>query len=343
MKTSIIIVTRENIDIKNYTSGQEFFLYMLMNILSKYGIHVKITDVKELMKNHERYICNSMHLYYLGFKDIIMLKRLYKDAEMIYHVYHVEDVSWTRTHELSWKAFLLSIQPLISTYLVTSKSVYTWLKSRAFLAKSILIEPYYECSCEVFHSNSYIDMVCEKFHDNEIRMLYVGRLNPYRSPPHMLLEIANDVSKKVKKSVRLVIVTTSENLPEATALKYNNLLTVEIINRRVDDKEKCELYRKSQFFIYLTPWGNVAMNPPITILEAVYHGVIPIVSETISKDLKIPNTFIANNVEEATNKIITLSLCNSSEKVLRDILILKKAFEGFYNENRFINAFKCLI
>jgi len=342
MNTSVIIVTRGTIDIKSYTSGQEFFIYMLMNILPKYGIHVKITDIKELIKNREHYICNSMHLYYLGFKDITMLKRLYKDAEMIYHVYHIEDVTWTRTRELSWKAFLLSIQPLVSTYLATSKSVYAWLKSRAFLARSVLVEPYYECPCKVFHSNSYIDMVCEKFHDNEIRMLYLGRVNPYRSPPHMLLEIANNVSKKVKKSVRLVIVTASEKFPEATVFKYSNL-TVEIINRRVNDKEKCELYRRSQFFIYLTPWGNVAMNPPITILEAVYHGVIPIVSGTVSKDLKIPNIFIANSVKEATNKIITLSLYHSSEKVLRDILILKKAFEGFYNENRFINAFKRLI
>uniref|UniRef100_A0A7J3YU25 Glycosyltransferase n=1 Tax=Ignisphaera aggregans TaxID=334771 RepID=A0A7J3YU25_9CREN len=343
MNTSLIIVTKGPVDIKNYISGQEFFLYMLVKVLPRYGIDVKIIDVDELIESREYYTCNLMHLYYLGFKNILTLKKLYKNIKMIYHVYHVEDVSWTRTHEFSWKAFLLGIQPLIYAYLATSKSVYSWLKSRVFLARSILVEPYYECSCRVFHSHSYINMVHEKFHDHEIRLLYVGRLNPYRSPPHMLLEIAKGVSKKTKRSVRLVIVTKSGRFPDTMMLKYNNL-TVNLINRRIDDREKCDLYRKSQFFIYLTPRGNVAMNPPITILEAVYHGVIPIVSEILSKDVEVPNVLMANSLEEAVNKITLLytSLSKKEEALHSIIASLRKAFKGFYDEDRFINAFKCL-
>jgi glycosyltransferase involved in cell wall biosynthesis len=340
MSTGIIIATREPVDIENYTSGQEYFLYTLTSILPRYGIRVKIMDVNEVIESRKRYSCDFMHLYYLGFKDIVMLRKLYRDTKMIYHVYHVEDVSWTKAHELSWKAFLLSIQPLVYAYLATSTSVYMWLKSKAFLARSVLVEPYYKCSCRVFHSHGYLDVVRGKFQNHEIRMLYVGRLNPYRSPPHMLLQAAKSIGKKTKKAVRLVIVTKSENLPKTKTSKYNNL-TVDIINRRISDEEKCELYRESHFFIYLTPWGNVAMNPPITILESVYHGAIPIVSETISKDLKIPGVFMANNVEEAIDKIVLLY--NNLGKAFHSILTLKKVFEGFYDENRFINAFKCLV
>jgi hypothetical protein len=340
MSAGIIVTAREPVDIENYTSGQEFFLYMLTRILPRYGIHVKVMDINELVESCKRYSCDFMHLYYLGFKDVVRLRKLYRDTKMIYHVYHVEDVSWTKTHELSWKAFLLSMQLLVYAYLATSKSVHMWLKSKAFLAGSVLVEPYYRCSCEVFHSHGYLDVVHEKFHGHEIGMLYVGRLNPYRSPPHMLLQVAKGVGKKTKKAVRLVIVTKSKNLPKSKTFKCNNL-TVDIINGRICDEEKCELYRKSQFFIYLTPWGNVAMNPPITILEAVYHGVIPLVSETISKDLKIPSVFMANNVKEAVDKIALLY--GELEKAFQGIVTLKRMFEGFYDEDRFVNAFKCLV
>jgi hypothetical protein len=340
MNTDIIIVTKYPVDVRNYISGQEFFLYMLMKVLTRHGIHIKIIDINKLIKSYEYCSYNFIHLYYLGFKDIVKLRKLCRKSNMIYHVYHVEDVSWTRMHEFSWKAFLLSIQPLIYAYLATSKSVYTWLRLRAFLARSILIEPYYECPCKTFHSHNYIDIIREKLHDNEIKMLYVGRLNPFRSPPRILLEIAKGVSKKAKKPVRLIIVTKLENLSNINTLKYNNL-TINIINRRINDEEKCELYRRSQFFIYFAPWGNVAMNPPITILEAVYHGTIPIVSETISEDLKIPDVFIANSVKEAIDKI-TLLLHNTS-KVVHNIIFLKKIFESFYGEDRFIDAFKRLV
>ena len=343
MNAGIIIATREPIDTKNYTSGQEFFLYMLTRILPRYSIHVKIMDVNELMESSKRHSCDFMHLYYLGFKDILTLRKLYKDTKMVYHVYHVEDISWTRAHELSWKAFLLSIQPLIYAYLATSSSIYSWLRSRAFMSRSVLVEPYYECACGFFHSQNYVNMVFEKFYNHEIRILYIGRLNPYRSPPHMLMEIAKGVSKKTERPVRLTIVTKTESFPYMMTRKHNNL-TVDLINRRIDDEEKCYLYRKSQFFIYLTPWGNVAMNPPITILEAVYHGVIPIVSETLSKDIKVPDTLIANSLEEAVEKIILLYNSSNKEKALHSIIAsLKKVFKGFYNEDRFINSFKSFI
>ena len=345
MNTSLIIVTKDPIDVQNYISGQEYFLYMLKKVLPKYGIDVKIADVYGLARNceYDTDVHSPLHLYYLGFKDIIMLKKLCGSARLIYHVYHVEDVSWTKVHELSWKAFILSIQPLIHAYLATSRSIRSWLRSRAFMVKSILVEPYYECSCGLFHSRNHVNMVLEKFHTREIRMLYIGRLNPYRSPPHVLVKIARGVNKETGRPVRLIIATkTRSSFPTRT--RECDDLTVEVINRRIDDEEKCYLYKKSHFFLYLTPRGNVAMNPPITVLEAVYHGVIPIVSGILSKDIEVPNMLMVNSLKEAVDKIAVLCTRSSKkEEALHNIIAsLRKAFKGFYDEDRFINAFKCL-
>jgi len=335
-----VIVTKDLIDVENYISGQEFFLNMLIRVLLKHGINLEITSMDKLIKSRECHISNSMHLYYTGFKDILMIRKICKDVRIVYHVYHIEDVSWRKLHELSWKVFLITIQPLIHAYLATSKNIYKWLKHKTFLAKSILVEPYYECSCNTFHSSKYIDAIYEKHHDHEVKILYIGRLSPYRSPPQMLLEVARGINKKLRRPVELTIVTKSKNLPTRITLKSIDL-KVNLINERIEDHERCELYRKSHFFIYFAPWGNVAMNPPITVLEAVYHGVIPIVSRNLLKDLEIPTIFVADSVEEISNKIKLLYY--DLERTLRYIMILKKLFKRFFDETRFFRALKSVI
>ena len=333
---SIAIVTREPVNINNYVSGQEYYLYTLAKVLLRFNLKVNFLTINQLLRRatscDEYY---SYHLYYLSFKDVIRLKKIVKNSKLVYHVYHVEDATWSKTHELSWKTFLVSLQLLVDMYLITARSVYLWLQHRAPLAQHLLIEPYYECNCNSFHE--FMRITTKKFSEaEEIRLLYVGRLSQYRSPPSVLLTIARGVAKKLRKHVKLTIV--SKITPKKRLYKYSSEnVTLYFIDDRVNDSEKCRFYRESHFFIYLSR-GNVAMNPPITLLESVYHGTLPIVSSQVLNDIKVPLELVADSVNEAINRIIALwSNLEHLDKVIR---YLKKSFERFYDVHRFVEAIK---
>ncbi len=331
----LAVVLRDLIDVEHYISGQEYYLYTLLKVLPKFGIKVDLLSVEQLLSTDgvlDNY--DSLHLYYLGFKDVIKIKKVFKKSKLVYQVYHVEDVTWTKVHELSWKAFLLSIRPLVNQYLATSRSVCSWIKSRIVGSSCVLAEPYYECNCRSFYRLA--EIVFEKFYDNEIRLLYIGRLSPYRSPPMSLLTIAKNVSLSTERRVKLTIVSKLSS--KKRIFRYNSgNVVVNFIDGRISDVEKCKLYRESHFFIYLAR-GNVAMNPPITLLEAIYHGTIPIASSWVLRDIDLPPKLIANDESEAIDKII--DLWNNQKSLAYVLAYLKKSLRRFYDVYRFVEAIK---
>jgi len=334
---SIAIVTREPVDVSSYISGQEYYLHTLAKVLPRFNIKVEFLTISQLLRHtvsYDRY--DSYHLYYLSLRDVIRLREIVKNSKLVYHVYHVEDVTWSKTHELSWKTFLVSLQFLVDMYLATARSVYLWLRHRAPLAQCLLIEPYYECQCDSFHE--YAKIITEKFSgaEREIRLLYIGRFSQYRSPPSALLTIARGVAKRLRKHVKLTIV--SKVTSRKKLYKYgNDIVTLYFIDERIGDDERCKLYRESHFFIYLSR-GNVAMNPPITLLESVYHGTIPIVSSQVLSDLEVPLELVADSVNEAIKRII--ALWSNLERLDEVIRYLKKFFKRFYDVHRFVEAIK---
>ncbi|RLE50001.1 MAG: hypothetical protein DRJ33_07760, partial [Candidatus Methanomethylicota archaeon] len=98
-------------------------------------------------------------------------------------------------------------------------------------------------------------------------------------------------------------------------------------------------YRDAHFFIYV-PWGNVAMNPPITLIEAVYHLAVPIVTYCVTKDLKFP----------AVNVVARPEALPMTVKELSELIVhgdypweeLVRNFSRFYDTQRFLKQLKLL-
>ena len=333
---SIAIVTREPVNINNYVSGQEYYLYTLAKVLLRFNLKVDFLTINQLLRRATS--CNgydSYHLYYLSFKDVIRLRKIVKNSKLVYHVYHVEDATWSKTHELSWKTFLVSLQFLVDVYLTTARSVYLWLRHKAPLAQHLLIEPYYECICNSFHE--FMNITIKKFSESEeIRLLYVGRLSQYRSPPSALLIIAKNIASRTGKRVKLTIVSKLSSKERVFRYNSGNVI-VDFIDGRISDGEKCKLYRESHFFIYLAK-GNVAMNPPITLLEAVYHGTIPIAPSWVLRDIDLPPELIANDGSEAISRIV--NLWNNQERLAYVVAYIKKSFGRFYDVHRFVETIR---
>ncbi|MEM2704250.1 MAG: hypothetical protein QXR45_13955 [Candidatus Bathyarchaeia archaeon] len=333
---NIALVTGSKANIENYVFGQEYYLHKLREVLEEEGYRVELMEYKNFLKSTvaTKLKPDVAHLYYLNSTQLATLKTLLPETFFVYHVYHVKDDTWNPLHTLSWKMFLISAQLFVNCYLATSLSVNRWLRQRIFASNVALVEPLYECTCNAPRSH---EVFFEKFGDpDEVRLLYLGRLHTLRFSLNKTIESLRRVSSKRK--IKLIIATLSRNIDFSEKRLKMNDIELEIINRRLSEKEKCTLYRWAQFFLYPAR-GNVAMNPPITLLEASYHGALPIVTSHVLNDLDIPSELAINNISELSLKI---------EKLLADPdevpSLYTKLFESlkrFFDRKRFLDELRC--
>ena len=335
MVKRIAIISREKLNIEKHTSGQEFYLKILVNSLRRIGVDVGLLTINEALRSGGDY--DALHLYYVGLADVIKLRKKFNYSKFVYHVYHVEDSTWSYPRTLSWQGFLISIQFAIDVYLATSRSLLKWLKSRILLSKYILIEPYINCNNGFFNNFEYV--VKEKFQDlRELILLYIGRANPWRFPLKEVIESLKPLSKRIP--VKLIVVSKLSEKDKINTFKPYEKLEVIIIDRWLSDDEKREVFRKAHFFLFPAK-GNTAMNPPITVLESVCYGTLPLVTTIVIKDIDIPKELVAYGVNEIPERIT--QLIEDPVLLLSTINGIKSSFRRFYDENRFIGALREVI
>lgn len=335
----LAIVTKVPIKLSEKLSGQKYYLRIMIETLKTLGVDVELVSLQHFIKERKQY--DSVHAYYLGFKDLIRLHKSCIDKDLTYYVFHIDDVTWKRTHAYAWKVFLISLQAFIDRYLVTSRSVYYWLRAKTY-RQVILVEPYYECSCKTF--NDFIKVIRKKFSDNnkKLRLLYIGRLHPLRFNFREMVDVMKKLGSFLRNyniSVDLTVVSKIDINIRSFNYKSGNVV-VTFINKELSDAEKCLLYRTSHFFLFPTQ-GNTAMNPPITLLEAVYHGCIPIVTSHVLRDLKIPQQLVMKNPNTLPHIIFELFMNHTMLKSI--ILELYKYFSEYYDISKFVDALKRVI
>jgi len=330
------IVTNDFIDLENYTSGQEYYIYVLKKVLEeKRNYHVNVIDFPSLLKNATKGLrFDVLHLYYLNTKQIFNIRRIF-NVPLIYHVYHIKDSTWNPMQMLSWKTFLVSSQFLLDRYLATSRTVYQWLSKRVSNRRIVLIEPYYECVC----SGGYGAQNLQRFNEfDELNLLYIGRLSKLRLP---LCEIVKVLKYNLGLGkVKLTVVTFNRGLRFVEKEIREGSLTLKILNRRISKWEKCCLYNQSHFFLYLAR-GNVAMNPPITLIESVYHGVLPLVTPWVLGDLDIPSELVLRDLSDLPLKVKKIT---ENLELIKDINHkLASSFKKFFDLKRYIRDLRYVL
>lgn len=339
-RNRFIIVTGSKPRLDEFTSGQEYYLRTMISVLEEMGYSVEILSKQELSSRHLSE-GGYIHFYYAPLKTIAQSRLTNMKASTCFHVYHLEDITWSTTTSLKWKVTVLLAQHLIDKYLVTSRRLLERLERlRINKDKIVKIEPFYSCRCKSFTN---IESLVEKRIQNislerPLRILYLGRYNPKRVPLAPLTTALKEYCEQYGKKARLKIVTRSDGVSN-TRRAMSESFTVEVANEYLGEEEKCNLYREADFFLYV-PKGNVAMNPPISILEAVYHGAIPIVTPPVLEDLDLLKELVVKNVYEIPSVIQTL--CENvgvQEKVKSSLA----GFGYFYSKSRYTASLKTLI
>jgi hypothetical protein len=203
----------------------------------------------------------------------------------------------------------------------------------------ILIEPYYNCE---YCSNFYKDFN-KKFNDinSEIRITYIGAISPIRMPINDILKELNKLSYKgIKILFRLY---SNRIIPNKVVLQDINFkrenLEILLIPKKLSKVEKHEILLDSHIFLF-TPKGRVTMDPSISLLEAVYHLAIPIVSCNLSGSEYLPYINVVRNTTQIASRIMFIRSLLMENKYSFDKLL--NNFSRFYDRSRFLSQAKRL-
>jgi glycosyltransferase involved in cell wall biosynthesis len=129
-------------------------------------------------------------------------------------------------------------------------------------------------------------------------ILYIGNLTPLRFPASKILQIMGDLQKEHPKATLQIFTSPSiSNRQHAVTITNQASLlgltdVIRIEHRNLSDIEKSLLYSASDLFLFPSASGAFAVEPPLTVLEAMSCG-LPIVSS----DVLSLNEFISSGSE----------------------------------------------
>jgi hypothetical protein len=327
----IAIISGRALDLDHPKSGEETFLQGLLKVLKEMSFKVIKIDSKRLFEIERfRHIKPSqIHLIYVPLKYLLFLKKVFPQSKFVYHVYYLSYATLPKYSEIKWRAGLISMSLFIDSYLATSPILTHSLRLTIPFRNIFLLEPYYKCYYCSFNNNYELwSSKAEELKHGILRVLYIGYINQWRFPYRAILHGLS----KLKHRIHLIIYTVDQI--NEIVYSYRNI-TVSIHSKYLTRDLKCDIYKRSHFFLYL-PLKNVAIIPPISLLEAVYHGVIPVVSNYVKKIVPgIPNINVVEDLSDLSS--VMESLVDAVIAQDYPFKALQKAFQHYYDKERFLS------
>jgi len=330
------ILVLSNRDINTWQLfGEDIFIRRLSETLNVFNSEVTLTTENnyKAFRKPNVVILNNVSFFKYGF----YFKRL--GCKVVAPLYF----SWNNDSNFleNFKSLAGDVinQAFVDKYIVTHERLLKEFSIKGVKKSKLhLIEPYYYCQyCDPSHMN-----LKGKFRDleSEVRLVYIGSISPVRVP---LKNILRELKKlnKLKVSFKLYSTRIVPDEPITKDLNYRKgNVEISIIPKKLSEAEKHEVLSSSHFFLF-TPNGNVTMNPSMSLLEAVYHLAVPIVSDKLSGSEYLPKVNVVKNTNQIASRII-----QTRELLMKDnypLEALLNSFSRFYNEKRFLHQVKNLI
>ena len=321
-------------------SGQDFYLRAVIESFKSLGYSVLVYHPKDLSSNIYKLLNHEVdvHLHYVDLRTLIKVKSLIPKSRLHLYVYQFNDPSWGPINKLKYWTFLGMASLFINDYIVTSR--FLMQKLRLLSRRRIrLVEPYYPCDSS--QHTLHVKEKIESLRSNNVLLLYVGRINPWRIDISLLLRSASLLSKK-GFHVRLTLISMKEmGMPyEYLVQRFNgDRLVIEFIGKRLNPNEKAAVYSRAH--ILMMPMkGYSAMSPPLSVIEGICYGVIPITSQIVAQDLSLPHELILRRLDE--NDFV-----QKIESVIPEYAhfaeTLFDKFKRFYELNRFLSQVKAIV
>jgi len=308
MVTRVLLLSNRKIS-ESLIRGEDFYVRELMDILAKRGCHITEAYVEDDRLFHiDKHIVsmakNKYDVIHLHQMRLLTHAPLFKKfgSKVFAHVYYIWHAVTGPTNNLArFVSYFLS-QRHVDKFVVTSPAMVREMKSIGVSPhKLFVLEPYYHCSsCHLENNIKEMDKRIDLC-DEIIRLLYIGPYVSFRIPLSEILAAMRKLDRRYRIQLTIVSFGLPIELVNRT-IDVSKNVSIEFLNKILSNVEKCELYRRSHFFIFI-PKSNVAMCPPLTVLEAVYHGVVPLISQSVKKYLAIPDVNVVNSANSLAEKI----------------------------------------
>jgi hypothetical protein len=334
---NIIIIIKRNLK-ENAIFGDDIYINNFIHVLKSLNYNVKVVGENSMYWGNY----DVVHLHNVSFSQYG--KRFKKSGSRVFaHIYFFWNAESNIISNFAGLFGNFLNQFYVDRYVVTSPILFKKLLKIGIRAEKLyLLSPYYFCPyCKHLDNVKIFEDKAREL-ENQIKIVYIGTLSPNRVP---LIEILKEI-KKISKAIKVsfTIYTGNYNRTISSEL-YKNLLYIsknlefQVISQTLSLMDKHRIFLRNHFFLFV-PRSNVTMEPSMSLLEAIYHFTIPIVSKQLSGSELLPRINVLNNLTRLAPTI--LSIRHSIIRNEYPINELLKGFSKFYDKKRFINEIKNL-
>jgi hypothetical protein len=167
---------------------------------------------------------------------------------------------------LRWSLGRLLWQPVLEEYIATSPHVASGLTKQGVFRRIYLIPPTYFCeNCDANQHTSKLEQLRRSL-PSTVHAIYIGKIRRQRFP---LADVMNRLRSDPRRIYELDIYTATPI--EERSYKIDNV-RINIHRRILSEAQKCDVLSRSHLFV--APKLGTTMDPPLSVLEARYHGNI---------------------------------------------------------------------
>ncbi len=274
-KEQVLILSNRDLDVRPFLWGEDYYISSLMSQLKRKGIHVDTAivsgkkirvngssideNVDEVVHNFTTIILHSNSL------SLIFKSRTQNKFKLIMPVYFLKNKCLPTFANLINGFRPLFWQRTVDEYLVASPTIASSLRKIGIIKTINVVPPAYVCPYCNRDGSAGKEELFTKQLPTTVCAVYIGAVLPERFD---LKSTVNALERNFGK-YKLTVYTAS---PVKERLWQENGSTVEVIRKRLSEKEKCEVLKKSHVFV--APKKGTTMEPTISVIEAEYHGNI---------------------------------------------------------------------
>jgi glycosyltransferase involved in cell wall biosynthesis len=158
-----------------------------------------------------------------------------------------------------------------------------------------------------------------QFGEDDIILLYVGGLRQSRFPEDIVLGALRSIVKETSRVTLLVVAPTNDyNTVRADQIskksaQYGLARNVIVRVRNLSEREKAIVYNAADLFVFPSLDASTAIEPPLTVLEAMACG-LPVLSNDIASVTEI--------IEDNVNGFVIPFRNSEEQRVTEAVLML---------------------
>lgn len=272
----ILFLSNKDFVTRYFLHGEDYYINTIITELTRRGSwvdigvfrnkRVHINDEPET-KEIDEAISPGTIMILQGLSPFYFWKlKIKKKARIILPVYFLWNRTCTSLDNLRTALGPIFWQIAVDEYLVPSPSVAESLRRMGIFRKLTILPPHYLCPYCKREEHVKKKELLERALPSVVKIVYIGSLIPKR---FSLSKVLKTLNRDVDRKYKLAIYTFSQ-IEEQTFCTGN--VETRITCGVLDEREKCRILSDSHVFI--APAKHTTMEPPISVIEAEYHGNI---------------------------------------------------------------------